>query len=869
MLKKRKELLSGMSAGLITASVMMTVFLIGGFYPFGQSSLAWCDMKQQLIPLFCDFKDILSGKESLFLNFSNGSGMNFYGVFFFFLASPFSFAAAFTDKADIPLLMNILVLLKLSVAGFTAGFTFKKLNGSLNAGIAAALGSAYSLGGYGMLFYQNIMWIDIMYLFPLVVLGVDSLVKKNRPLMLTAVLTLTVIMNFYLSFMVYLFVIIFFGIFAVIYRDYDRKLYVNLGLCGVISLLASAFVWVPCLLQYTASARNGSFISQLKSAGFFAPYETTLTVILCSGIAVAGVIAALLNFKNSQKEDRLWLVSFVMTSIPLIIEPINLMWHMGSYMSFPVRYGFITLFLALNLAARQFCLPTSDEKKKLKRFFTPLLSVVAVMLFVFAVLFALKNSDSLASYVKTLWNNVKAFEGLLFICGIFTLIGLLLFWACKKKIIFSKAVSVLICLAVAVEGFCSAQIFIAPAKDNLSLYNYRSVIALGNDADEERFYRVNTDRKITDANMIGAAGLNSISHYTSLSDRTFMETAKAFGYSGYWMETGNWGGSILSDALLSVGYTAEYENQAFTLNENLYYLGLGLKFDGNALEELPDGDRLTALGEAFAAMSGEENPVLKYDPVYTDDCRIENTKDGYSINNISAVGEICYEITVTEPQTLYFDCYSGFSTRLTEKINDSFCVLVNGETVASRYPTQSFNGLLKLGSFEKETVDITIEVYKTADCTSFGIFGVGETALQNYTKNAACLNLKENGGKIEGEAKSGRYFVSLPYKDNYKITLNGEKLNFSKALSGFIAIDIPSDGYLKIEFTPKGFYAGIAISVLGLALIFLLSFWWKKERSYGELLSGSVYGVFLGGFGAAVLWVYIIPIIVNLADMMI
>lgn len=33
--------------------------------------------------------------------------------------------------------------------------------------------------------------------------------------------------------------------------------------------------------------------------------------------------------------------------VPILIEPANLMWHTGSYMSFPCRYAFITIFFAL------------------------------------------------------------------------------------------------------------------------------------------------------------------------------------------------------------------------------------------------------------------------------------------------------------------------------------------------------------------------------------------------------------------------------------------------------------------------------------------------------------------------------------------
>ena len=46
---------------LLTLTVMLYVFKSYNMYPFGQGSIACCDMNQQGIPLLMDFKDMLSG----------------------------------------------------------------------------------------------------------------------------------------------------------------------------------------------------------------------------------------------------------------------------------------------------------------------------------------------------------------------------------------------------------------------------------------------------------------------------------------------------------------------------------------------------------------------------------------------------------------------------------------------------------------------------------------------------------------------------------------------------------------------------------------------------------------------------------------
>ena len=74
---------------VIVLGFLSAVFISYELFPFGNNTLSWCDMDQQVIPLLMDFKDILEGKSSFFLNLQNAGGMNFWGVFLFFLQSLF------------------------------------------------------------------------------------------------------------------------------------------------------------------------------------------------------------------------------------------------------------------------------------------------------------------------------------------------------------------------------------------------------------------------------------------------------------------------------------------------------------------------------------------------------------------------------------------------------------------------------------------------------------------------------------------------------------------------------------------------------------------------------------------------------------
>ena len=843
-------------AFFLTGVILLLSYLRGGLYPFGWGSLSWCDMNQQLIPLFCDFKDILAGEKSLFLNFSNAGGMNFYGVFCFFLCSPFTLAVAFVEKADIPFLMNILVLLKLSLAALSASFVLNALCKDLKPLFSTALGVSYALCGYGMLFYQNIMWLDIEYLFPFIVLGAYKLIKEQKILLLTLTLTLSVIFNFYISFAVFLFVILFFGVFTLFNPKSDKKTYVNLMFSGVLSLLCSAFVWLPSLLQYLASARSGGFLENIKNSGFFTHYDTTLTILLCSGIIFGALALIIPRLSNSEKEIKFLVLIFALTSLPLIIEPINLMWHTGSYMSFPARYGFIPVFIGLLLAAKDL---EKFKEANVKKTLGWVLVIASLLPAIYALSLTLNNQDILSAYVNSLWGDRDALRGQILVCSIFAISFGIIIFAFKKGIIKQTLAGFMLCILVALQGFGWSDTFILSAKDSLSIYNYQSVIALKDQGNKDGFYRVNTKGKIADANMTGAAGFNSLGHYTSLNDKTYMETARLFGYSGYWMETENWDGSILSDALLSVGYTAKEENSNYSLVENPYYLSLGIKSNGKILKELPQGDRLTSLGVAFKNLSGI-NPVIKYEPDSTKYCTLYYTNEGYSLKTQNDSAQITYKLSVKGKQTIYFDAYNGFSTNLTEKINGAFTIYANDKLLISEYPAQKRNGLFEIGSFENEEVNITLVVNEECELSSFGVFGIDETKLKDFTDSAQTLNLKESKGKLTAAAKKGNYFISIPYKDNYKITLNGEKIPYSKALNGFIAVNIQDEGEIKISFIPEGFTLGIIISLIGVTVLIII----LKLNIILKKAENIVFGIFIGGFSGVVLWVYIIPVIVNL-----
>ncbi len=170
------------AAPLMTAAILLSVYAANGLYPFGTNTISWCDMNQQVIPFLLDLKNIFAGKADLFLNLENAGGMSFWGVFLFFISSPFSFLVLAVPAGQIYLFVNILLLLKIMTCAFTAELWLRRTFPALDAAQVTAISTMYAFSGYAMLYAQNIVWLDIMALFPLLMLGLLRLTSNGKPL---------------------------------------------------------------------------------------------------------------------------------------------------------------------------------------------------------------------------------------------------------------------------------------------------------------------------------------------------------------------------------------------------------------------------------------------------------------------------------------------------------------------------------------------------------------------------------------------------------------------------------------------------------------------------------------------------------------
>lgn len=875
---------------LVIMTIMSIVFMRHGLYPFGNGTIAWCDMTQQVIPMTADLKDILTGKTGLFLNMQNAGGMSMIGVIFFFVASPFNLLALAVPKGDLVVFMNLLTMFKLMAAGFTAMLFFRRCLKEIRPLTAAAFSVSYAFCGYGLVYFQNNIWLDILYLFPLLMMGIHKLVTRQKLLPYAVTLSLLAVVNYYICYMIAVFCIIFFMLMCL--RDRKTK-NVQTGFLfisgSLISMLITAVVWLPSLLQYFVSGRTTSVNDTLLASSFLTEYQSTFPLILYSACALVIVVMCVLDKKKSDPRSRVFLILLGLLMIPLVVEPVNLLWHTGSYMSFPGRFAFITVFVMLICCAffigsgSEHIEQTAEGEKKIKPVYVAAAGVLLAGCIMLVKTIISRNSVDIHRYSRQLWVSEDFFALQIKIFFVTAVCFAGVFLMHKKGKLTGRVFSLFLCGFVITQAVSGLNVYVVGSKEYTTetAQIVSEVFELEDKIKDDSFYRVKTTQKQFDVNNLGALGYRSLGHYTSLTDRGYIYAMKKLGYSSYWMEVGSHGGTELTDALFSVKYkisSIDVETEGSVFKGKKYavyprdnYIGFGLVTDRDLSDiETFDGlDRFEVqqkLYDTLFAEDSSDSALTAYEPTSKTGAILNRDDDNVLLTVTSEVNKLIYEIDVKGRQELYFDCFEKPSTNLTEYSYNSFRIKVNDFMIQSNYPSQNSNGLLRLGEFEDTKVVVEIYVLQNVQCTSFGVYGLDMDKLDKAVSKAKSAELNEDAGVITGscEAKEGeKCLLFLPYSKTLNVTINGEKVNYEKTCDDFVVFDLrEGNNDIRITNEPMGLTAGLVLSGVGVLMALGLFILRKKVKFDDIVYTVCNYAVIVIGVIVFII-IYIYPVIVN------
>ncbi len=367
----------------ITFLLMLILFWHYGYAPFGGNSMASHDASVQYLDFYSYFKDVLSGKNNITYTFSKTLGGNNIGVFSYYLTSPFMLLCVFFKKTQLHAFFDVLVMLKLSTASFTFCLFltgrfhkhFSAGNTSIKNFSMVILSVSYGLCQYSIAQSCNLMWLDGVYMLPLILLGVYHMVCEKTAWKLAVPVALSILFNWYTGGINCLFSGIWLFLELCLYATslpFSKKV-LKSCLKSILYYIFSMFSGVLCsciLFLPTISAMRNSNRGQLdlyclKNFSFTGNILTALSnyvfgstsvygcvSLFCGTFAILGLIALFLSKKISRKQ-KLIFGCFTFLSILLIYwfpfyTVFSLFKNVSSYW---YRYSYINIFGILFVAA--------------------------------------------------------------------------------------------------------------------------------------------------------------------------------------------------------------------------------------------------------------------------------------------------------------------------------------------------------------------------------------------------------------------------------------------------------------------------------------------------------------------------------------
>ena len=196
--KNLKRLAVCLGAMGVTCAVMLLLMLFFGLKPYGNASLAAADCKIQYLDFFNYYKDVLNGDNRIGYSLTKGLGGNGVGLFSYYLASPLNLIMYFFDGTQTNTVIDILIFIKLALAAGTfAYFLQARLYDRLSPFFTILLSVGYGLTHYAFSNCSNVMWLDGMFLLPLMLLGTHLVVRRRSLFPLALPTALCIFSNWY------------------------------------------------------------------------------------------------------------------------------------------------------------------------------------------------------------------------------------------------------------------------------------------------------------------------------------------------------------------------------------------------------------------------------------------------------------------------------------------------------------------------------------------------------------------------------------------------------------------------------------------------------------------------------------------------
>ena len=381
--KNPKKILYALSA-LAPMTIMLVVWAFMGMYPFGSKSLMAVDFGQQYISFFGLLKNaILTGDlSSLSYSFTKSLGGDMIGVLGYYLMSPFNLIYILMPLKYFGAAVFLTIWLRYGAIGLSFAFLLIKRYKGLESRkwMVPLFSTAYALSGMLVSYQMNVIFYDAMIMLPIVIVYLEQLLDGEAPYRYSFVLGLAVLLQFYMGYMISIFVALYACFYVsprlMVEGDLKTKLknyippLLQAVIYSIIGIGTAAVLLLPVffnLLESKGQIGGGmafSFAFQINPLDILAKmviggFDTTsgwsagpnLPNIYIGALGFLGFIFYFLS-KNVSKAKK-WAAGIVtlvfLTSF--VNEFVSKIWHMGQNPAgFFFRFSWLFSFFMLLLA---------------------------------------------------------------------------------------------------------------------------------------------------------------------------------------------------------------------------------------------------------------------------------------------------------------------------------------------------------------------------------------------------------------------------------------------------------------------------------------------------------------------------------------
>lgn len=828
-----KKYLSIVTFLIITLFLLIT-FIILGIKPFGDKLILLGDSYDQYIPFLGLFKDKTAGIGSissvhdLFYTWKIGLGANYLLLFFYYLASPFNILLLFVSKSGLISAFTFIIILKVALAG--ASFSYylrKKMATDIRYLLIIAISVCYALSGFICGYFWNIMWLDSLIMFPIVMLGMDRLLEGKSPVLYIISLCITIYLNFYMAFMI----CIFLGIYFLFWKYDSVRSFLKTGVrFALASLLAAGMTAVSLCVIYFGIGETSEASYEAPGFGFFGnilhifkrafflskPVVTEryngVANIYCGCACVLLVLVYFFFCKKNLSEKLRKAGMLLILVISMNENVLNYIWHgFREQFLIPNRFSFIYIFLILCMGYEALAgiEPLSAEQQK-KRVGLIAASFIVVISPVLCYVFV--EFDSIVGVKFLIISNM------LLIMIYAVLLGLISFGEVKKTKIIT-AFSVLMILELFTNAFMSfrSQSY---KNDDSALEAMMDFYENSESNDGLSFYREDViDPDMTDENTL--LGMNGASTFCSTINGSGLYTMMDLGYK-YMSHQYIYKGFIpLTNALISLKNYYYFNGDSVEKIENEAFLPLGYVADKRLLdysysEEI---NPLYTLNSILKLSTDTEEDVITdiNDEVgcFFDGCTIKKDAEGNNsifieeVTQEMAVVDLCFSATQEGVYYIYIAATGGNGVR----------VSIDGEEYAYG---DIINGWLELPKLEPGENVEAIFFTEEPEVSLLWYFGRYNDEVAENALNVLSEEHLEISSFSEGEIKGtldmrdeGVMVLSIPFDDGWSVYDGDKKVSVVKVMRGFTGVPLGAGHHdLRIVYTPKGIVIGVVVMIL-------------------------------------------------------